>query len=82
MKDFIPLLMFMLSFLFVGVMLYPTCQKLCMLICKRRFVFGKRQLRSADDVPDILFNAIWFVGTFLIVSVLYVAFTEYVFIHF
>jgi hypothetical protein len=82
MKDFVPLLAFLILAFFVGGMLYPICQKLCMLFCKRRFVFGKRQLRSADDVPDIFFNALFFVGTVLIVSFLYLVFMEYVFIRF
>lgn len=82
MKDFIPLLVFILAFLVVAGMLYPICQKLCILLCKRRFVFGKRRLRSADDVLDVFFNSLFFVGTILIVSFLYVAFMEYIFIRF
>ena len=82
MKDFIPLLVFVIVGPLVGGIVYLSCQKLCMWICKRRFVFGKRPLRNADDFIDALFNTIFFLGTCFIVGFLYVFFMEYVFFKF
>lgn len=66
MKDFIQLLLMILSFLIVGGILYVSCQKLCMLLFRRRFVLKK--CVSIDDVPDFFFTGIVLMGTGIIVG--------------
>lgn len=82
MKDFIPLLVFVLLAPLVGGILYFSCQKLCMLLFKRRFVFWKRWTSNSGGFLDAFFTSIVFMGTAFLAGGLYCFFMEYVFFKF
>ena len=68
MKDFIPLLLFVLLSPLLGGILYLSCQKLCMFLFKRRFGFWKRRISNIDDLLDVFFASIVFMGSLIIVT--------------
>jgi len=68
MKDFIPLLVFVTLGPLVGGILYLSCQKLCILLFKRRFVFLKRWTSNSGGLLDVFFSSIVVMGTLFVVT--------------